>query len=350
MFRLTISLIRKSYTRRMFLHTNPEIKPKELVEKSKFQVTIIGLNPVAQGLSLLLKNHPLVSRIVLYDQPKYTYGVGLDLSHIPSSSIAEGRAGHVRDALHNADVVCLACGDLRRPGQTDYDLFKVNADLLVHPIQEVCRQCPEAFVVDLTEPVNYTLPLISKIMEAEQAYNKNKLMGVTGVDSMRAQARLHHLYDIPWLLKDIHVPVICGHSPSTSVPLVSHVRPWVNIDPKGAANIIEFVREAANGMLQCGSYPSSQLSAYAGVETVSAVLKALSGTPDAQIALVANDAYKTKFFASPVKIQKYGISEIVAFEVVSHVEQTYLTESIEELAYDVEDAESYYKEICHKLT
>ncbi|XP_063530854.1 malate dehydrogenase-like [Cydia strobilella] len=350
MFRLTISLIRRGHARRMFLHTKPEIRPKEPGKKGKFQVTIIGLNPVAQSLSLLLKNHPLVGRIVLYDRPKYTYGVGLDLSHIPSGSIAEGRAGHVGAALHNADIVCLACGELRKPGQTDYDLFKVNADLLIHPIQELCRLCPDAFVVDLTEPVNYTIPLISRIMETEEAYNKNKVLGVTSVDSMRAQARLHQLYDIPELFKDIHVPVICGHSASTSVPLVSHVRPWVNIDPKGAANVIEFVRESGNGMLQSGSYQTSQLTAFAGVQTVSAILNALSGTPDAQIALVANDAYKTKFFASPVKIQKDGISEIVDFKVISNIEQTYLNESIEELAYDVDDAESYYKEICHKLT
>ncbi|XP_047989261.1 malate dehydrogenase-like [Leguminivora glycinivorella] len=350
MFRLTIALVRRGHIRRMFLHTKPEIRPKDPERKGKFQVTIIGLNPVAQSLSLLLKNHPLVSRIVLYDRPKFTYGVGLDLSHIPSGPVAEGRAGHVGAALHNADVVCLACGELRKPGQTDYDLFKVNADLLIHPVQELCRLCPDAFVVDLTEPINYTVPLISRVMATEETYDPNKVLGVTGIDSMRAQARLHQLYEIPEPLKEIHVPVVCGHSASTSVPLVSHVRPWVNIDAKGAANIIEFVREASNGMLQSGSFQTSQLTAFAGVQMVSAILNALNGNPDAQIAFVANDAYKTKFFASPVKIQKDGISKIVDFKVISNIEHTYLCESLEELALDVDDAESYYKEICHKLT
>ncbi|XP_073966064.1 malate dehydrogenase-like [Choristoneura fumiferana] len=315
-----------------------------------FQVSILGgSNPVAQTLCLLLKEHPFISRLLLLDCTKSTCGVAMDLSHIPSEPIVQGLTYSKNTALASTDIVVVASAEPRKLFQTDYDLFRTNTSLIINSMKEICTYCPKAFIVDLTEPINYTVPFISLVLEASNAYDKGKVLGVTGRDAMRAQACLQQLYKLP-PDKPISVPVICGHSPTTTVPLLSHVTPWFNVNNFAAVMITEHVRGTENKLITVkgGEGQSSISMAYAGFWTVAAILKALSGCPMKHIAFVANDEYKTKYFAAPATITKDGITEVANYKVLSILEAAYLQNAIRELANDVSHSEMYFKELKEK--
>lgn len=312
-----------------------------------FQVSILGgANPVAQTLCLLLKEHPFINRLLLLDCPKSTSGVGMDLSHIPSEPKVEGVTYSENTALNSTDIVVIASAAHRKLFQTDYDLFRTNTSLIINAVTEICTFCPKAFIVDLTEPINYTVPFLSLVLEDRNAYDKGKVLGVTGRDAMRAQACLQQLYKLP-SNKPITVPVICGHSATTSVPLLSHVTPWFNIDTFAAVMITEHVRGTEKKLITVkGGQGQSSLSiAYAGFWTVTAILKALSGSPMKHVAFVANDEYKTKYFAAPATITKDGITEVTNYQILSILEAAYMQNAVRELANDVYCSEMYFKEL-----
>lgn len=351
MFRLTGPVrhlvgLHKYFERLQRFCTETTKVPTDNASRKKFQVSIIGgTNPTAQSLSLLLKEHLLINRLMLYDLPKSTCGLGIDLSHIPSQTRVEGKGGYIGSALRDSDIVVLACSEPRRTGQTDYDLYTANANRIVQSVKEICKHCPKAFIVDLTDPINYTVPLTSLVLNASGCYDCSKVIGVTGTDGMKAQACLNLLYKIP-ADKPINVPVICGHSAKTTVPLLSHVTPWFNIDACASIMVTEIIRESEGRIvaLKRGLGQSCCLKAYAGFKTVSSILSALDGVPTKDIGFVANNDYDTKFFAAPINITKDGVSDIAEYKFVGSIEAVYLKDAVKELRNEINEAEAYYKE------
>ncbi|XP_073967428.1 malate dehydrogenase-like [Choristoneura fumiferana] len=320
--------------------------PTDKTSRKKFQVSIIGgTSQTAQSLSLLLKEHLLINRLMLYDLPKSTCGLGIDLSHIPSQTLVEGKGGYIGSALRDSDIVVLACSEPRKTGQTDYDLYRANANRIVQSVKEICKHCPKAFIVNLTEPINYTVPLTSLVLHSSRCYDSSKVLGVTGTDGMKAQACLNLLYKIP-PEQPVNVPVICGHSAKTAVPLLSHITPWFNVDACASIMITEIIRESEGRIvaLKRGSGQSCCLTAYAGFKTVSAILSALDGVPKKDIGFVANNDYDTKFFAAPVNITKDGISDVAEYKFVGSIEAAYLKDAVKELRNEINEAETYYNE------
>jgi hypothetical protein len=82
---------------------------------------------IGQPLSLLLKTHPLIKKLSLYDISPVIHGVSADLSHCDSPAQVEGHQESLAAALQDADVVVMPAGVPRKPGQTRDDLFNLNA-------------------------------------------------------------------------------------------------------------------------------------------------------------------------------------------------------------------------------
>ena len=86
---------------------------------------------IGQPLSLLLKQSPLVSELVLYDI-QMTLGVTADLSHIetPAKVIGFEGADQLADALKGCDVVLIPAGVPRKHGMLYAQYFKTFVCLL----------------------------------------------------------------------------------------------------------------------------------------------------------------------------------------------------------------------------
>jgi len=82
-------------------------------------VALIGAaGGIGQPLSLLLKVHPLIGRLALYDIVN-TPGVAADLSHINTSTkvVAFKGADQLKQAMEGTDLIMVSAGVARKPGE-----------------------------------------------------------------------------------------------------------------------------------------------------------------------------------------------------------------------------------------
>uniref|UniRef100_A0A3B3X691 Malate dehydrogenase n=1 Tax=Poecilia mexicana TaxID=48701 RepID=A0A3B3X691_9TELE len=152
------------------------------------KVAVLGASGgIGQPLSLLLKNSPLVSQLSLYDIA-HTPGVAADLSHIETRAQVSGYIGpdQLGAALKGCEVVVIPAGVPRKPGMTRDDLFNTNATIVANLADACARNCPEAMICIIANPVNSTIPITSEVMKKHGVYNPNRVFGVTTLDIVRA--------------------------------------------------------------------------------------------------------------------------------------------------------------------
>ncbi|XP_072569085.1 malate dehydrogenase, mitochondrial-like [Paramormyrops kingsleyae] len=131
------------------------------------KVAVLGVSGgIGQPLSLLLKSSPLVSQLSLYDVV-HTLGVAADLSHIETRAQVTGYVGpeQLPQALKGSEVVVIPAGVPRKPGMTRDDLFDTNASIVATLADTCARNCPDAMLCVITNPVNSTVPITSEILK-----------------------------------------------------------------------------------------------------------------------------------------------------------------------------------------
>lgn len=108
------------------------------------------------------------------------------------------------------------------------DLFKINAGIVQGLIEGVAQNCPEAFVLVISNPVNSTVPIAAEVLKRAGVFNPKKLFGVTTLDVVRAETFVASIVGEKNPAKTT-IPVIGGHSGQTIVPLFSQAQPSVSI-------------------------------------------------------------------------------------------------------------------------
>eukprot|EP00657_Telonema_sp_P-1_P012885 TRINITY_DN974_c0_g1_i1.p1 TRINITY_DN974_c0_g1~~TRINITY_DN974_c0_g1_i1.p1 ORF type:complete len:201 (+),score=78.30 TRINITY_DN974_c0_g1_i1:181-783(+) len=142
---------------------------------------------IGQPLSLLLKNSDLIGELNLYDVANVA-GVAADLSHICSSARVTGFGKeNLDDALKGCDLVVIPAGVPRKPGMTRDDLFNINAGIVATLAEGVAKNCPNAVVNIISNPVNATVPIFAEVMRQRGCYDPRKILGVTHLDVVRAR-------------------------------------------------------------------------------------------------------------------------------------------------------------------
>ncbi|KAI7211740.1 malate dehydrogenase, partial [Hortaea werneckii] len=185
---------------------------------------------IGQPLSLLLKACPLVDELALYDVVN-TPGVTADLSHISSVAKIQGflpADDGMKKAMTGADIVVIPAGIPRKPGMTRDDLFKINAGIVQGLIQGCAENCPDAYILVISNPVNSTVPIAAEVLKKAGKFNPKKLFGVTTLDVVRAETFVGEITGERDPSKTV-IPVIGGHSGETIVPLFSQSKPAVKI-------------------------------------------------------------------------------------------------------------------------
>lgn len=255
---------------------------------------------VGQPLSLLLKSSPFVERLALYDIAN-ARGVAVDLSHINTKTVvtAHGPQGDgLRMALQDANIVfitagvaqkvisyslslaqkvndsfslaCLAKVYLFLIKQRALDLFDSNAIIAEGLAKAIARTCRNAFILVITNPVNSIVPVIAEILKSEDAFNPQRLFGVTTLDVIRSSAFVAEAF--PSLAgSDIVVPVIGGHSNKTIIPLFSQSSPHlVGADETTLASLSTRVQLAGDEVIKAknGTGSATLCMAYAGYKSL----------------------------------------------------------------------------------
>merc|ERR1712029_396270 len=170
---------------------------------AKMKAVVAGASGgIGQPLSLLLKACPLVDELALYDVVN-TPGVTADLSHISSVAKIQG---------------FLPADDGMKKAMTRADLFKINAGIVQGLIQGCAENCPDAYILVISNPVNSTVPIAAEVLKKAGKFNPKKLFGVTTLDVVRAETFVGEITGERDPSKTV-IPVIGGHSGETIVPL-----------------------------------------------------------------------------------------------------------------------------------
>jgi len=294
------------------------------------KVTVVGAaGGIGQPLSLLIKQNSKVSELALYDVVN-TPGVAADISHICTRSSVAGFVGpdQMGDALKGASLVIIPAGVPRKPGMTRDDLFNTNAGIVYGIAEAVAKNCPDAWVGVISNPVNSTVPIFAEAMKKAGVYNPSKLFGVTTLDITRAKKFIGDLKGLD--PKTVEVDVIGGHAGETIMPLLSQVSgvSFTQSEIEALTKRIQFggdeVVAAKNG---AGSATLSM--AYAGSEFANWVLDAMNGVTGVKMCTyVESSITDAAFFASPVCLNRNGINKIHGFGTLSAFEQEIFDKNI----------------------
>lgn len=280
----------------------------------------------------------MIDELALYDIAN-TPGVTADLAHINTPAIVHGFNGieSLNEALHQSDIVMISAGLPRKPGMTRDDLFASNAKIVQEMGTAIAKICPQAIVGLITNPVNSCIPVLCEVMMKEQKFDPRRVIGVTTLDAVRAATFVGIANNINPSTLDI--PVICGHSGITIVPLLSQCNPTVDIPEKLAAQITENIREAGTKVVEAkaGAGSATIAMAWAGAKFAMKLARGLRGeTNIVTCGYVLSDICDTKYFALPMMLGRNGIRVTYGLPKMNDYEQELLGHAIPELRKNVD--------------
>ena len=120
------------------------------------------------------------------------------------------------DALKGADVVIVTAGIPRKPGMSRDDLIATNAKVVDTVGKNIKKQCPKAFVIVITNP----LDVMVYVMQEASGLPAARVVGMAGVlDSGRFRRFLADEFKVS--VEDVTAFVLGGHG-DTMVPLIRY--------------------------------------------------------------------------------------------------------------------------------
>ena len=180
------------------------------------KISLIGAGQIGGTLAHLIGLKELVSEVVLFDvAPGVAKGKALDIAQ--SSSVdgfdVKFKGTDKYEDIKDSNVIIITAGVPRKPGMSRDDLLGINLKIMKQVAIGVKNNCPEAFVICITNPLDV-------MVMAFQKYSKlptNKVVGMAGIlDSSRFKLFLSLELGVP--VKQIDAMVMGGHG-DTMVPL-----------------------------------------------------------------------------------------------------------------------------------
>jgi malate dehydrogenase len=261
---------------------------------------------IGQPLSLLLKQSPLVDYLHLYSQRRssLSHSLGHDLSHISTACKVSEYFGEdqLLDSLVGARIVVMLSSIPLLLGMSREDLLCGNAPIVADLTKAIARACSQALLCIVTNPINSMVPLASEVLKKFDVYSPKRVMGVTTIDTVRANTFVAELKKLD--LDQIRVPVVGGHSTNTIVPLLSQLSSTqVKFTNRELEVLTRMIQNGGSEIIQakrgCGSATLSM--AYATAKFVFSLIRALNGQDNiVECAYVARNDLSTPYFASPI--------------------------------------------------
>uniref|UniRef100_A0A6Q2XYR8 Malate dehydrogenase n=1 Tax=Esox lucius TaxID=8010 RepID=A0A6Q2XYR8_ESOLU len=310
------------------------------------KVAVLGASGgIGQPLSLLLKNSPLVGELSLFDIA-HTPGVAADLSHIETRARVTGYMGpdQLNDALKGCDVVVIPAGVPRKPGMTRDDLFNTNATIVATLADACARNCPEAMICIIANPVSTPVPVMwfEIVMKKYGVYNPNRVFGVTTLDIVRANAFVAELKGLD--PARVNVPVIGGHAGKTIIPLISQATPKVEFPADQLSALTARIQDAGTEVVKAkaGAGSATLSMAYAGARFTFSILDAMNGKEGVvECAYVRSEETECKYFSTPLLLGKQGIEKNLGLGKLSAFEEKLVAEAIGELKGSIKKGEDF---------
>ncbi|KAG0229789.1 hypothetical protein BGW41_002883 [Actinomortierella wolfii] len=309
---------------------------------------------IGQPLSLLLKQSSLVTHLALYDVVNAA-GVAADLSHINTASVVTGHGKEQMDqALKDAHTVVIPAGVPRKPGMTRDDLFKINAGIIRDLAEGIVKNCPNAFVLVISNPVNSTVPIVCEVFKKHGIFDPKKVFGVSTLDVVRS-SRFVSEVDPKLDPKATRVTVIGGHSGNTIVPLLSQI-PGQQFTKEQLDTLTNRIQFGGDEVVKAkdGAGSATLSMAYAGarftLNLLEAVVAGKEGIVEPTYVNLLADADATSefrakkkldYFAQDVEFGPEGVKRIIPLPELSDYEHKLLETAIPELRANIAKGASF---------
>ena len=216
------------------------------------------------------------------------------------------------------------------------DLFNTNASIVASLAEACAKACPDACYLIISNPVNSTVPIFAETLKKHGVYDKNKLIGVTPLDVVRANTFVAENQGKD--VRDVKVDVIGGHAGTTIIPLLSQV-PGTNFSDADIEALTQRIMFGGDEVVKAkdGAGSATLSMAYAGAHFTSQLLKALDGASGiTECAFVESSVTDAPYFSTPVTLGPGGVAEVHGYGTLSAYEQDVLDKAVPDLIAQAE--------------
>ncbi len=181
------------------------------------KISIVGGGQIGQ-IAMLLAAQKELGDVVVIDIPDKegaAKGKALDVLESAPHDGYDVKIEATSDwkGIAGSDVVIVTAGVPRKPGMTRDDLLAVNIAIIKQVVQEVKKNCPGAFCIVLTNPLDAMVYSFYRL----SGFPKSQVVGMAGVlDNGRFRAFI--AMETGLSVQDVSATVLGGHGP-TMVPL-----------------------------------------------------------------------------------------------------------------------------------
>jgi malate dehydrogenase len=148
------------------------------------QVGIVGSGNVGANCAFFIAENLTASVLLVDVKQGLSVGKALDISEAGPIRHhgAKIRGADNVQAIRGSDVVVLAAGRVRTPGESREDLYRDNGKLVEQICSDIRTLAPDAIVINVIEPVDMTTLLAQKVL----GFDRKRVLGVGGLlSSMR---------------------------------------------------------------------------------------------------------------------------------------------------------------------
>lgn len=186
--------------------------------KKRNKIALIGGGNIGGTLAHLCGLKHLGDIVVLDRNAEFASGKSLDISQSSPVEAFDANITGTADYkdLEGSDVVIITAGVPRQPGMSRDDLIGVNAEVIRTAAHGVRDNCPDAFVIIVTNPLDAMVYAFQK----ESGLPHHMVVGMAGVlDS--ARFRLFLAKEMNVSVEDVTAFVLGGHG-DTMVPMIRY--------------------------------------------------------------------------------------------------------------------------------
>ncbi|WP_316677819.1 malate dehydrogenase [uncultured Tolumonas sp.] len=312
------------------------------------KISIIGAaGGIGQATALLMSLNFNNVELSLFDIDDSVHGVGLDLSHIPSSVRVNTYSGYknINDAISESDIIVITAGITRKPGMDRRELISANAKILYPIIEAIALNCPKAFICLVTNPINSLVPLAARILSKFSIFDAKKLFGVTTLDVLRAKSILEDKLNINVNYEDFYI--MGGHSKSTILPVVND-KILKKMDSSSYAydDFVSDVQNCGDAVVKekRGRGSATLAMATAALKFVKSLCLAIEGQEDIIECAYVATTNKTisPFLAAPLHLTKTGWDSILIEKKIEPKVESKLLDILAILSDDISLGEKVY--------
>jgi len=244
------------------------------------RISIIGSGNVGTNTAFFIAERRATDVLLVDVKDGVAAGKSLDLMEAgPVRGYVTSIRGSVRiDDIAGSDIVLIAAGRVRKPGERREDLYRDNAPNVRAIAQAVRRLAPGAVVINIVEPIDLLTLLVQETLGAER-------FRVMGVGGLLSSTRIRYLVSnaLGVSPREVTGLIIGPHHPSMvflrETIRVSGIPASALLSEARLLQLIEEARNAGDTILQLAqrstSYYAPSAAAAALVEAIVCNARAL---------------------------------------------------------------------------